>query len=241
MTTGLTARQTQILKSIIDEYIESASPVGSSSLEKKYNMGVSPATIRSEMVELTRMKYLKQPHTSAGRVPTTLGMKFYINQLMEEKELGVVDEVKTKDEVWKARNDFDKFMNEATHTLADKTHSLAIAAMNDGDIYKAGMKNIFDNPEFYDLAVCHDIFESIEEVKRMHELFFERLTGMYPVEVLFGLELAWPSFENVGIIAKRFDIKGKKGAIGVVTAYRRAPSAIPIVRLIGNLIEELGA
>src|SRR5581483_5996569 len=241
MTTGLTARQTQILKSIIDEYIQSAAPVGSSSLEKKYNLGISPATIRAEMAELTKMKYLKQPHTSAGRVPTPLGMKFYINQLMEEKELGVVDEVKAKEEVWDSRNDFDKFINEATQTLAEKTHSLAVAATDNGEIYKAGMKNIFDNPEFYDLQICHDIFSILEEVNKMHELFFERLTGMHPVEVLFGPELAWPSFENVGIIAKRFDVKGKRGAIGVMTAYRRAPSVIPVVRLIGNLIEVIGA
>jgi transcriptional regulator of heat shock response len=158
---------------------------------------------------------------------------------MEERQLGVMEEVKAKEEVWDARSDFDKFMNEATQTLANKTNSLALAATDDGEIYKAGMKNIFDNPEFDNLAVCHDIFSIIEEVNKMHELFFEKLTGMHPVEVLFGPELAWPSFENVGIIAKRFNIKNKKGAIGVMTAYRKAPQVIPVVRYIGSLIEEL--
>src|SRR5258708_39055838 len=100
MTTALTARQTQILKAIVDEYINSAGPVGSSSLDKKYNLGISPATIRSEMASLTKMKYLSQPHTSSGRVPTPIAMKFYISQLMEEKQLGVAEEVKAKEEVW---------------------------------------------------------------------------------------------------------------------------------------------
>ena len=85
MANGLTARQTQILKSLIDEYIETAVPVGSDALEKKYNLGVSPATIRNEMVALTKLDFLRQPHTSAGRIPTPLAMKFYIDQLMEEK------------------------------------------------------------------------------------------------------------------------------------------------------------
>lgn len=239
MDTSLTARQAQILKAIVDEYIKSASPVGSASLDKKYNLGVSPATIRSEMVELTRMKYLHQPHTSAGRVPTPAAMKFYINQLMEEKNLGVAEEVKAKEEVWDARGNLDKFMTEATQSLADKTKSMALAATDDGEIWRAGMKNIFENPEFEDIQTCHDIFSMLEQASRMHELFFERLTGLHPVEVLFGSELAWPRFEDVGFIASRFDIKGRQGAIGVMTPFRRAPLVIPSVRYFRSLIEEL--
>src|SRR3990172_6835296 len=105
MSDGLTARQTQILKAIIDEYIETADPVGSEALEKKYNLGVSPATIRNEMVSLTKTGYLRQPHTSAGRIPSPNAMKFYIGQLMEEKQMSLTDEVKAKEEVWDSRGD----------------------------------------------------------------------------------------------------------------------------------------
>ena len=86
---NLTTRQIQILKAIIEEYIETAAPVGSEMLDKKYNLGISPATIRNEMVRLTSLGYLKQPHTSAGRIPTSMGMKFYVDQLMEEKALSL--------------------------------------------------------------------------------------------------------------------------------------------------------
>ena len=96
MTDGLTARQTQILKSLIDEYIETAEPVGSESLEKRYNLRVSPATIRNEMVFLTNAGFLRQPHTSAGRVPSPKAMKFYISQLMQEEQMSLTDEVKAK-------------------------------------------------------------------------------------------------------------------------------------------------
>src|SRR4030042_2395988 len=107
MTDGLTARKTQILKALIDEYIETAQPVGSENLDKKYNLGVSPATIRSEMVALTRTGYLRQPHTSSGRIPSPQAMKFYIDQLMEERQMSLADEVKTKEEVWDARGNLD--------------------------------------------------------------------------------------------------------------------------------------
>ncbi len=239
MSTGLTARQTQILKAIVDEYISSAEPVGSVALDKKYNLGVSPATIRSEMVNLTKLKYLKQPHTSAGRIPTPMAMKFYINQLMEERQLSVADEVKAKEEVWDSRNDFDKLMHEATQALADRTHSLAIATMDNGDVWRAGMKNIFDNPEFSDIAVCQDIFSMIEEAQRLHELFFERITGLHPVEVLFGSELSLPSLDELGIVATRFSFNGKSGAIGIVGPSRLSPGAIPTVRYFKSLLEEL--
>lgn len=238
MTTALTSRQTQILKSIIDEYIATAGAVGSSALEKKYNLGVSPATIRAEMAALTRMKYLNQPHTSSGRVPTPAAMKFYINQLMEEKQLGVVDEVKAKEEVWDVRNDFEKLMHEATQGLADRTHSLAVGATDDGEVWKAGMKNVFDDPEFETLDVCRRLFSMIEQQGIVHELLFDRLTGLMPVEILFGSELAWNSLDELGVVATKFDINGKHGAIAVIGPIRRTPALIPNVRFYRNLFEE---
>ena len=105
---ALTSRQTQILKALIDEYIETAEPVGSDALEKKYNLGVSPATIRNEMANLTKSGFLKQPHTSAGRIPTSGAMKFYVDQLMEEKQMSLADEVKAKEEVWDDRGNLFK-------------------------------------------------------------------------------------------------------------------------------------
>ena len=81
---AMTGRQKQILSSIIEQYAEVASPVGSQLLAKVF--GVSSATIRAEMAELERGGYITQPHTSAGRVPTDRGYRFYVNNLSQEKE-----------------------------------------------------------------------------------------------------------------------------------------------------------
>ena len=80
----MTERQKQILSSIIEQYAEVASPVGSSLLAKAF--GVSSATVRAEMAELERMGYIHQPHTSAGRVPTDKGYRFYVNALNEDRK-----------------------------------------------------------------------------------------------------------------------------------------------------------
>src|SRR5258706_13034922 len=99
----LTQRQIQIIKTLIEEYIESAEAVGSETLEKEHNLSASPATIRNEMVRLSELGYLKKPHTSAGRIPTPMAMKFYVTQLMKEKELSTAEEVALKERVWDYR------------------------------------------------------------------------------------------------------------------------------------------
>src|SRR4051812_10416904 len=95
----LTQRQVDILKAIIQEYTESGGAVGSEILEKKYKLGVSPATIRNEMVALAKKGYLKKTHFSSGRAPSSKGFRFYIQHLMKEKELSTVDEVSYKNSI----------------------------------------------------------------------------------------------------------------------------------------------
>lgn len=241
MTDGLTARQTQILKALIDEYIETAEPVGSEALEKKYNLGVSPATIRNEMVALTRTGYFRQPHTSAGRIPSPVAMKFYIDQLMEERELSVADEVKAKEEVWDAKGNFDDLIEEATHALAAQTKNLAIAGTEEGKLWHAGYANLFSNPEFENLATCASLFSFIEEVSRMQDLFFGHPGPYSAIEVVFGEELGWPDLSPVGIVTTHFTVGGKKGALAVVGPIRlKYPYIIPTLRYFKDLIEEVG-
>ena len=241
MDDQLSARQTSLLKIIIDEHLETAEPVGSVALESKYNIGVSPATIRNEMAALTSKGYLKQPHTSAGRVPTPKGMKFYINQLMEEKKLSVSDEVHAKEEVWDSRDNVERLMRDATHALAHQTNYLAVSTLDDGQAWVHGHSNLFASPEFT-VRVCQGLFEMLEEERRMQELFFGHFTGLSPIEVLFGEELGWESFEPIGMVAARFKVGGQNGAIGVVGPVRlNYPRVIPTVRYFGNLIQELSA
>ena len=83
----LTERKLRILQAIISDYVKTAEPVGSRTISKKYDLGISPATIRNEMADLEEMGYLTHPHTSAGRVPSDMAYRLYVNALMEKKEL----------------------------------------------------------------------------------------------------------------------------------------------------------
>lgn len=240
MNEALSARQTQILKSIVDEYINTAAPVGSLALEKKHSLGVSPATIRNEMGSLTNLGYLKQPHTSAGRVPTPKAMKFYISQLMDEKQLSVADEVRAKEEVRSAaKEDLYDLMNTATQALSQKTKSFTISTTSDGNVWSHGHAHVFNHPEFYNHQTCQSVFSILDKHSMMEELFFQRITGINPIEVLFGEEIGWDFFEPIGIVATQFQIGNKKGAIGIIGPYRlNYSSVIPTVRYFGDLISK---
>ena len=236
---ALTSRQTQILKALIDEYIDTAEPVGSGSLEKKYNLGVSPATIRNEMNLLTKSGFLKQPHTSAGRIPTSGAMKFYVDQLMEEKQMSLADEVKAKEEVWDDRGNFDKFINEITHSLAERTGAMAIAAMQDGFVWQAGHGNIFNYPEFENTAACASLFDFIDEDEQLIDLFFNRFPVETPFDVLFTEDMGFRNMP-VGIVAAHFKVKDRNGAIGVFGPVRQTYSNIvPMIRYYRGMLEEI--
>lgn len=236
----LTARQVQILKSLIEEYINTADAVGSETLEKKHSVSASPATIRNEMVRLEELGYLKKPHTSAGRVPTSSAMKFYVNQLMKEKELSVAEEVAVKEKVWDYREKEKEFLRLVTKALAEKTHTLAVAMTNKGDIITAGYANLFNMPEFFEIDTTRNLFEALEDFGSFMDVLNQAQVAE-DICVLLGEELG-PSLQGpYGSVFTRFHTPLQTiGEIGVLGPTRLNYTAIiPTVRYFGNLIEEI--
>lgn len=236
----LTDRQLQILKAIIEEYIETAGPVGSEMLDKKYNLGVSPATIRNEMVRLTDAGFLKQPHTSAGRAPTSIALKLYVEKLMKPKELSVADEVTVKQKIWEHKDKMDQLLREATRALAKQTKTMSLAATDEGDIYTSGVGNILDMPEFYDIDMTKHLLETLDEYDYWWNVVSHLMHSEHPLAVLLGEELGGRMLNQCGGVFIRYVSPSHQGAIGVVGPYRlNYPRIIPIVRYIGNLINEV--
>lgn len=236
----LTQRQIEILKNLIEEYIETAEAVGSETLEKKHNLNASPATIRNEMVRLTELGYLKKPHASSGRVPTSAGMKFYVKQLMKEKELSVAEEVAVKEKLWDYREQEPKFLRQLTKSLADKTKALAVATTDKGDFYCAGYANILDMPEFFDIDITKSLLSTIDELDYFNNLF-ESLISDEDVHVLLGEELGPKLQGPYGFVYTHYQTQmNDSGEIGVLGPVRlNYTSIVPTVRYFANLIEEI--
>lgn len=235
----LTPRQINLLKTIIEEYMESAEPVGSEKIEKKYELGVSPATIRNEMAVLTKADFLKQPHTSSGRIPTKKAIKLYVARLMEEKQLSVSEEVAAKEKVWDARGDFQRLLKEATRALAEQTRFLAVAGTENGDTYHSGYSYLLDLPEFFDIDVTKTIFSMLDRNQTLIELF-QKAFGEGPVHYLLGDELGFDYLEPCGMVFTRFQAGPQSGSIGVIGPSRLNYSrVVPTVKHFGHLLEEL--
>ncbi|MDP3998433.1 MAG: DeoR family transcriptional regulator [bacterium] len=236
-----TERQINLLKVLIEEYIESAEPVGSETIEKKYpHLGISPATIRNEMVKLTQAGFLKKLHSSAGRMPTPVGLKFYVRELMKAKELSVSDEVAVKEKVWNYRNSIDQLLREATRALAEKTKTLALATSVNGDIYYAGTANILDMPEFYDINLTRNLLLMLDRLDFWNRLFNRAVENDEVIHILLGEELG-ETLSPCGFVYSHYQVGSQgEGAIGVVGPVRLDyPHVVPAVRYFGDLISEM--
>lgn len=237
----ISQRQIDILRAIIKEYSESGEPVGSEILEKKYKLGVSPATIRNEMVVLAKKGYIKKAHFSSGRVPSAKGFRFYINKLMKEKELSTADEVAYKNSIWDERSEQHKLLSQATRVLAHRTGLVSVAATNGGDIYYAGLSNMLNIQEFIDREIEKYLFERLEEVQYW-ERILTRLQG-FEGELYYLLgddDVSDPMYESCASVFAEFGTDKTKGIIGVVGPKRMRYDIIsPQIKYFSTLLEEI--
>ena len=236
----LTQRQIEILKSLIEEYIETAEPVGSETLEKKHSLSASPATIRNEMVKLTDYGYLKKTHISSGRIPTSAAMKFYVKQLMKEKELSVADEVAMKEKVWDFREQENGFLRQAVRSLAERSGALALAATDSGEFFFSGYANLLNMPEFYDIDLAQTLLSAVDEMECFKPIF-ERADEDEDIHVFMGEELGPRLSGPYGLVFTKYETPAHTlGEIGVLGPTRlNYTYVVPTVRYFGNLIQEV--
>jgi len=120
-------RKKIILKAIIDSYIDTAEPVGSRTIARKHGIGLSSATIRNEMADLEEMGLLEQPHTSAGRVPSDRGYRFYVDQLMPRRELTIFEIEQIKRALKMKINEVGQLISQASAVASDITRYTSMA------------------------------------------------------------------------------------------------------------------
>lgn len=237
----LTPRQIQILKSIIVEYTETGEPVGSEILDKKYNLGVSPATVRNDMATLAKKGYLRKEHFSSGRVPTVTAFRFYIHNIMKEKTLSTAEEVSYKNDIWDFRSEIHQLLQHVTMLLAKKTNLLAMATTNLGDVYYFGVTNLLTQKEFFDREFSRSFFEQLDEFG-----FWKNILGHFRQtedDILFILgdeRGKTQDFESCASVFGEFDGEKIHGALGVSGPKRmRYEMVVPSVKYCTGLIEQI--
>ena len=119
-------RKSAILRAVVQQYIETAQPVGSTTVAARPDVGVSSATVRNDMTVLEREGYLAQPHTSAGRVPTEKGYRFFVDGLTGPGQLSPTNVRMVRDFFATAHGELESMLRETTHLLSSLTHSTAV-------------------------------------------------------------------------------------------------------------------
>lgn len=125
-------RKKKILQAIIQDYITSAEPVGSRTIARKYDLGVSAATIRNEMFDLEMLGYLEQPHTSAGRVPSIKGYRFYVDCLLQPSKVSNDEKKFVQNWFRDKMNDVDQIFESTAKILSQITHNVTLIMADQG-------------------------------------------------------------------------------------------------------------
>lgn len=135
-TEELSPRCQTVLRLVVTEYVKSALPVGSKTIAHEYEMGVSPATIRQEMCALEELGFLTHPHTSAGRIPTEKGYRYFVQKLMGESTLPLAEQRTINHQFYQARLDLDQWMRLAAAILAHNARAAALVTMPKSTQYR---------------------------------------------------------------------------------------------------------
>lgn len=240
----ITERQKKILCQIIEEYAETASPVGSVTLAKLF--GVSPATIRAEMARLEALGLIAQPHTSAGRVPTDAGYRFYVNSLD-----GASEETLTRSDVERrslergthalevrvnAQSRADTAIRGAVDALVELTGNLGLATIG-GQLYLAGLTRLFTQPEFGDTRRVQAVAKLLDNL----EPWLREAAPGEALNIFIGHENPIGKNSEVSLIISKFRSPfSDRSYIGVLGPTRQNYSKVmSLVKYAGNMLEEI--
>lgn len=231
----MTDRQVQILSSIIEQYAEVAAPVGSVTLAKLFH--VSSATIRSEMVKLEELGFIEQPHTSAGRIPTDKGYRFYVNLLTQNEEVPQLDRGARAIEARVAHSGqrADRAIRSAVDSLVDLTGNLGLATIGD-ELYLSGMGNLFSQPEFLQGANVQSVARLLDNL----EPWLREASPNEPLNVYIGTENPIGKTSGATLIISRFRSPYSDSSyIGVLGPTRQSYARVMrLVRQTGAMLEE---
>ncbi len=211
----LSQRQAKILAAIVKENCENCQPVASNDLVEKYHFGVSAPTIRNEMQELEKKGFITQPHTSAGRVPTDKGFRFFVNELMDKVKLTLKEQEVLKREMMKLQIVHMEMGRRIAKLVSDYSQSASFAIFPE-DVSTVGLSNILDNPGLpaEDAKEIAKFFDNIDEYA---EKMMSDYGGEEKPQAFIGKELTLSKKSDYSMIVSGLTLpSGKKGVIGLV-------------------------
>jgi transcriptional regulator of heat shock response len=238
----LNERQRRILKFVVESHVMRAEPVGSQYVRMAYHLSISPATIRSAMKRLEEEGFLDHPHTSAGRVPTEAGYRYYVDCLMEPEPIAAATRRALNRALEKDAGDEVDFQTLAARVLAKSSGQLAMVAVRRGGALSVlrigGAENIAAQPEFQTadrLRALVSLLAEPEPLTRALDAFMD--AG--PARVTIGRELGEGAMRVCSLVGTGIASSHVRGSLGVLGPVRMPyPRLLSLVSYVGERLAE---
>ncbi len=237
----LRQRKEQILAITVDQYIETVTPVSSVFIASQYGIDLSPATIRHVLAELEEGGYLTHPHTSAGRVPTQKGYRYYVDNLMEEIQLLEEEKARIRAEYDLESAVLDKLLERTSKVLSETTHCASLVSIDGwgGRLLCRGMSFMLEYPDYQDVSKIRGILAALDEKERLLGFINKKLQEK--TAVFIGKELECEDIDTCSLAVACYQSRhGYSGRIAVLGPtcmnYKRVVS---VLGYFSDLIENM--
>ncbi|MBU1996062.1 MAG: hypothetical protein KKF78_02780 [Candidatus Omnitrophica bacterium] len=235
------ARKDSILAITVGRYISTVAPVSSSFIVKEHLYGLSSATIRNILAELEHEGYLTHPHTSAGRIPTQKGYRYYVDNLMNEIQLLEEETTRIKIEYKKQKLELEELFDNLSKSISETTHYTSMISVDGWDkkLFCRGTSYIVRYLDYTDIQKIEEILAALDEKERLLEIINHHLEKR--IDIFIGNEMACAQMNSCSLVISEYKTKkGPSGRIAVLGPtrmnYERVVSAIDYF---SSLIEEI--
>lgn len=178
----LTERQGHLLEALIREYIRTAEPVASERLAARFRISASSATIRNEMAALEEAGFLSQPHTSAGRIPTEQGYRYYIEHCLSEGHGDKVPHERLRKLEHQAESDAE-LLKAAAKLLAQYTREAVFVGFSPQDVYYTGLSHLLHQPEFQEFARLASLTSILDQVEELMPKLYDQASNHLEIKL----------------------------------------------------------
>ncbi|MFH1360980.1 MAG: hypothetical protein ABIJ41_08145 [Candidatus Omnitrophota bacterium] len=229
--TDYQARKDKILSIVVDEYAKNVTPVSSGFIVKRHFYDLSPATIRNILAELEEDGYLTHPHTSAGRIPTQKGYRYFVDHLMNEIQLLGKEKKRIEQEYLAHVKELERLLEITSQAISELTQYTSLVSL-DGDsehLYCSGMNFVAGFPEFHDFQKIQGILRLIEQKEHLLDIINRNLEKR--IEFFIGNEIACEDMGSCSLAVSKYQRKsGETGRIALLGPtrmdYERVVSAL---------------
>jgi len=226
-------RKRKVLDIVLKAHIESGMPVGSRYVSNI--MGLSSATIRNAMADLEEEGYVEQPYTSAGRIPTEMAYRLYVNGLLDECDTVSYEINKLNDELFSRYRSYQEMIEHASSAISDLTNYTSFVIYPKDHIYMDGVYYMLEQPEFNNLDKIKQLIRALDEKDRLLEMINPYISAG-SLKVHIGKENKRDEFDSCSIITACYTVRkrivGGLGIIGPVRMkYRRI---VPLIKYLAE-------